>query len=74
MRQPSSRGSPRPRGYIHQIICSFISLSVKGLQFCSTQAANLIYTASLWWRYFIAQNAPSFSEGTYTYTKVLKQQ
>ena len=24
MRQPFSRGSPRPRGYIHQPICSFI--------------------------------------------------
>ena len=27
MTQPSSCGSPRPRGYIHQPICSFIPLS-----------------------------------------------
>ena len=27
MRQPSSRGSPRPRGYIHQFIFFLISLS-----------------------------------------------
>ena len=27
MRQPFSRGSPRPRGYVHQFICFFIHLS-----------------------------------------------
>ena len=31
MRQPASRGSPRPRGYIHQPICSFISFQKRVL-------------------------------------------
>ena len=30
--QPYSRGSPRPRGYVHQIISRYINSSLKEVQ------------------------------------------
>ena len=48
MKQPYSRGSPRPRGYDHQLFASsFITLFLKGLQFCSTLATIYLLNLSL---------------------------
>ena len=44
MRQPCSRGSPRPRGYIHQSVIHFISLSKRSaLQNHSSSMADFIF-------------------------------
>ena len=48
MRQPYSRGSPRPRGYVHQISYSFyFFVKIEYLQSHGSSMASLPYHKSL---------------------------